>query len=57
MYFGIPQVIVVVLYILSLGLTLGKHGQPRNDKYDFRVTLVTTSIMIALLYWGRFFTR
>ena len=57
MHLGTPQIIVIVLYILSLGLALGKHGQPRNDKYNFGVTLIATSIMIALLYWGGFFAK
>lgn len=51
----LPQLILLGFMVLGLGVALAKHGQPRNDKYNFGISLITSAIEIALLYWGGFF--
>lgn len=55
MRLGAPQIIVLVIYIISLGIHMAKHGEPQNTKYNFWVGLFSTAINIALLWWGGFF--
>ena len=60
MYFGvmnvgIPEIIIIVLYSLTLGTELTQHGKPREGKHSFWVSLIGCGIMIGLLIWGGFF--
>lgn len=41
--------IICFLYVLSLGLHLGKHGQPREDKYNFWVSLFALALNLFLV--------
>ena len=50
---GIPQIILLLLYATSLGISLSKHGETR--KYDFWSSLIGCIIEVLLLYWGGFF--
>lgn len=50
-----PQYLYLGLVFLSLGLTLGKHGEPRTDKYNFWGTAVGLIIQILILKAGGFF--
>ncbi|WP_179123887.1 hypothetical protein [Paraliobacillus ryukyuensis] len=43
---------VIALYLLSLGIHLAKHGEPRDDKYNFWSTLVGGLIQITLIYFA-----
>jgi hypothetical protein len=52
---GVPQIILCALYTLSLGIHLAKHGEPKNDKYNFFGSFITVAIIIGLLLWGGFF--
>lgn len=52
---GIPQVVMIVLFALSLWQNLEKHGEQRSGSYDFGAALVAVATEIVLLYWGGFF--
>lgn len=52
---GMPQIILIILYCLSLGIVMSKHGQPKKDRYNFFITLVSSGIEMGLLIWGGFF--
>lgn len=52
---GIPQIIMIIIFCLSLGITMAKNGQPREDKYSFFTSLVATGIQVGVLIWGGFF--
>lgn len=52
---GVPQFIVMCLYVAGLGMMAGKHGEPMGGNYNFWVGLISTSIMVSLLWWGGFF--
>jgi hypothetical protein len=43
----IPQCIYIVLTILSLVISLIKHGEPRTGNENF----ITSFITIAIIYW------
>lgn len=53
---GIPQIIMVGIYILNLGVALTRHGEQKKEKYNFFAQFLGTAIGIALLYWGGFFS-
>lgn len=40
---------ILVIEILGLGIHLAKHGEPRNDKYNFWLSLISTAINIFLI--------
>lgn len=51
-----PQIIVLVLVVLALGMELAKHGEVKKaTKYNFWTTFFAQAVTIALLYWGGFF--
>ena len=52
---GIPQICLIVLIALGLGISLAKHGEPRDDTYNFFTTLISSLIYVGLLILGGFF--
>lgn len=54
---GVPQILVIVLMAMSLGISLIKHGECRTGKYNFFVDLFAVAIEVAILYCGGFFSR
>lgn len=55
MKLGIPQMIYLVLTAMELGMYLVKHGERRNDKYNFFIALISQGIILWILYLGGFF--
>ena len=53
---GIPQLCVIALYMLSLGIHLAKHGESQTGRFNFWTALLTGAIMFGLLWWGDFFS-
>ncbi len=51
-----PQYIYLALLFAGLIWAAHDHGKPRDDQ-NFWSTLIASSIMFALLYWGGFFTK
>lgn len=51
----LPQIILLTLAILSLFLSIKKHGTIDPKPRDATNTLIGWLIQIALLYWGGFF--
>ena len=50
-----PQIIVIIWLCLGLGITLSKHGEPKEGKESFWRDASVTVILMSLLYWGGFF--
>jgi hypothetical protein len=50
-----PQITVIVLLILGLGVAIGTHGNPKEGNKSFWETFINSFITTALLYWGGFF--
>lgn len=52
---GIPQIIIIVIYVLSLGIAIEQHGRPREGKHNFWVALFMVACIFLILNWGGFF--
>lgn len=50
-----PQLTILTIALLGLGIAAGKHGQPETGKHNFFLTLFSNAIVIWLLYAGGFF--
>ena len=58
MNLGWPQILVLGLFIYQLGLGTVKHGELKTGSYarhNIWSSLVSASIVFALLLWGGFF--
>ena len=56
MKLGVPQILIIVLYTLGVGISLAKHGEmEESKKHNVVPTLIGTAIQVALLWWGGFF--
>ena len=53
-----PQIIIIVLYALSLGMYIAKHKEKKEGSmatYNAWTAAFTAIITLGLLYWGGFF--
>jgi len=48
-----PQIVLIALYSLSLGISMAKHGKPR-EPYNFWTSFLAVIIEVAILWWGGF---
>ena len=46
---------MVGLMLMSLGIDLGKDGEPRTGRYRFGISLIAFAIQMLLLWGGGFF--
>lgn len=49
-----PQITMIVLITLGLGVNLAEHGKPRTP-HNFIVSLISAGISVALMSAGGFF--
>jgi hypothetical protein len=55
-YLGVPQLIYIILQLMSLGLIVAKWGQPMPQRNPYGwPNIVASVISVAFLYWGGFF--
>jgi soluble lytic murein transglycosylase-like protein len=54
---GWPQITVIILFAIGLGVELAKHGKPRTGKHSFWWSLFGNVITIWLLWCGGFFSQ
>lgn len=52
---GIPQILMIVIIAMGLGISMVEHGKPKTGKNNFFTSLIASVIEIALLYFGGFF--
>ena len=50
----IPQLIIIMLGMIGLGMNVAKHGEPKDSKYNGWTHLVATLIIWTVLYYGGF---
>lgn len=50
-----PQITLLVLFALGLGVTTAKHGEPRG-KYNIWAFLISAAVELGILFWGGFFS-
>jgi hypothetical protein len=48
------QLVYLSLTVLSLGISIAKHGEPRTP-HNCLVEIIGITISLSLLYWGGFF--
>lgn len=53
-YLGAPQIILIVLFLLSIVYAAVQHGEPRENYNVWRV-FWSAILELALLTWGGFF--
>jgi hypothetical protein len=53
---GIPQIIVIALYAMSVGSTLAEVADGKRTGKDMLNRILGTAVMIGLLWWGGFFS-
>lgn len=51
----ICKLIILAVLMMRLGISLALHNQPRQDKFNFWWTLVSTTISVMLLYGAGLF--
>jgi len=49
------EIILLVLMGGDLLLASHQHGKPRDENYNFWVTLLTKAVLFLLLYWAGLF--
>lgn len=52
---GIPQIIVIAIYAICLGVSLADDGKTKMKEESFLGSLIAEGIMLGLLWWGGFF--
>ena len=52
---GAPQITIIVLHALKIGIHMARHDQPTGDCYNALTSSISTGIIMAVLYWGGFF--
>lgn len=50
-----PQITWFVLVLISLGVSVGKHGEPKEGNHNFWYSLIGTVIAFWIFYSGGFF--
>lgn len=43
---------LLILYAMNLGINLTRHGQPREDNYNFITSLIAALIESVLVYFA-----
>lgn len=51
----LPQIIVISIMVMNLGMYLVLDGKPKEGKYSFLLECVSFVLLMGLLYWGGFF--
>ena len=50
-----PQITLIILYTLSLGISIERHGKNKTGRYNFWIDLIASIIVFTILYIGGFF--
>ena len=52
-----PQITVIVIMAINLGINLVMHGKPKKEDYNFFKECINDAILIVLLIYGGFWTN
>ncbi len=50
-----PQILYLVMWAFGLGIVISHHGEPRDEEYNFFLSLAVSLVILGLLFWGGFF--
>lgn len=53
----IASIIILVIYAISLGMSLAKHGEEKKGNENFWISLLSALIMIYLMYLAGTFDK
>ena len=53
----IATIIILVIMLITLGIHLAKHGQTREDHYNFWLYLFCAAIELVLYYYAGLFDK
>lgn len=51
----LPQIIWITIFLIGVGISLQKNGEPRTGKHSAASDLITSAVFIGLFYWGGWF--
>ena len=51
----IPQILVIVIFSLGLGISMNEHGKPKEGTNNAWFSIASFVITMGLLWWGGFF--
>jgi len=51
---GWPQIVIIVLLAMDVGLYLANHGKDKIGKYNFWIALISDGIFATILWLGGF---
>ena len=54
---GVPQIIMICLWTLALGIDLETHGKPKTGNDNAMTTILGIIINATILYYGGFWTN
>ena len=57
MTFHWPQITLIVLGAIGVGIHLAKHGQPKTEKFNGVTQMLVVSLEFWILYEGGFFSQ
>jgi len=52
-----PQIIIICLIVLGVGIDIERHGKPKEGTYNFWLSLFGVAVTVALLWWGGYFAH
>jgi len=50
-----PQITMIALFALSLGIAISDHGKPKQGNTSFWANLIAVGTQGVILTWGGFF--
>lgn len=53
---GLPQTIYSIALAAMACLELMRHGEPKEEKYNFAYKMIDITLTVLLLAWGGFFS-
>jgi len=51
----IPQILIISLGMIGLGINISKHGESETGKHNVWTSITSLSMYWAILYYGGFF--
>lgn len=52
---GWPQIVMIIAMAFNLCMNMIKHGEDRDEKYNFWVSLISCALQCVILFAGGFF--
>ena len=53
---GIPQIIIIALYAMSIGVAVAEAADGKRLTKDLVNRIIAVAILMGLLWWGGFFS-